>query len=481
VEPLTVGDIIRVSAGRRPGGIAASMDDRLMSYAEADEATSQNVRAFFQRGVRYGHRVVWWGETTLDAIPMWFALAELGAVVVPMNPRFTADEAKAQLDQADPFLVVTDDQHAGGVSLSELKADRTSTGVDLVPIDETDPHVIFFTSGSSGQPKGVEISHRASRLRTIGDSTQWPVGPTICMFPQFHMAGWYNPMTTLGSAEEVAFAKPEAETLLQAVHERRAIRLYCIPAVWRRILEADRSGYDLSCLRFCDTGTSATSPELLTEIAEAFPGTQTSITYGSTEAGGVCRLWPADVHRKHGSVGPAAPGCKLRLSDTGELLVKNPFLLNGYFRNEEATAEAMVDGYFRTGDLAVCDDEGFYSITGRAKEVLRTGGETVAPVEVDNVLMTLPGVLDVAIAGVPDDDWGELITAFVVLRPGQSLTLATIRAHCEGQLAAYKHPRRLFFATELPRTGATRQIQRRVLVQWAQAHATGGDAPVTPA
>ena len=254
---------------------------------------------------------------------------------------------------------------------------------------------------------------------------------------------------------------------------RRAIRLYAIPAVWRRILDTDRSAYDLSSLRFCDTGTSAVTPELLTELAAAFPGTSTSITYGSTEAGRVCRLWPQDIFRKPGSVGPPALGSEVRLGDDGELLVRNPVLMNGYFRDPEATAHALAGGWFHTGDLAEVDDEGYFSIVGRASDVIRTGGESVAPVEVDLVLQRMPGVADAAVAGVPDEDWGEVICAFVVTRPGESVDLAALRRHCEGRLATFKHPRRLVLVDTLPRTGATRQIQRRVLVEWALAHQTG--------
>jgi len=477
VEQLSIADVVSISAGRAPGRVAATMGDRHVTYAGLEEATGQLVRALSSRRVGYGHRVVWWGDTSLDAVALWFALARLGAVCVPMNPRFTSEEAGQLLDRADPALVVSDEDHEGEVTLAALQADRSVTGVTAPTIDERDPHVIFFTSGSSGRPKGVELSHRASRLRVMGDATLWPIGPVVCMFPQFHMAGWYGPMTVWASADEVVFVeRAEAEALLAAVHGRRAVRLYAIPAVWRRILEADRSSYDLSCLRYCDTGTSSTTPELLSAIAREFPGSETSITYGSTEAGSVCRLWPEDVDRKPGSVGVAAPGCRLRLADDGELLVRNPVLMNGYFRDEEATAAALVDGWFHTGDLAEVDDEGYYSIVGRVKEVIRTGGETVAPVEVDDVLLTVPGVADAAVVGVPDDDWGELITAFVVLRPGRTLDLATVRRHCEGRLAAYKHPRRLVVVAQLPRTGATRQIQRRVLVEWARTAA----GPVRP-
>jgi fatty-acyl-CoA synthase len=470
VEQLRIGDVVSVTTGRVPGRVAASMGSRRVTYAELDASTEQLVRALSGRGVKAGHRVVWWGETSLDAIALWFALAKLGAVCVPLNPRFTSEEAGPMLDVADPALVVGDGTRSDQVDLAELLALPATTGISLPRIDENEPHVIFFTSGSSGQPKGVELSHRASRLRTLGDASMWPSGPLVCMFPQFHMAGWFAPMTVWASADEVVYVeRAEAEALLTAVHERRAIRLYAIPAVWRRILEADRSPYDLSCLRYCDTGTSSTTPELLSAITDAFPGTQTSITYGSTEAGGVCRLWPQDIHRKPGSVGPPALGSEVRLSEDGELLVRNPVLMNGYFRDPEATAAALVDGWFHTGDLAERDEEGYYSIVGRAREVIRTGGETVAPVEVDNVMLSTPGVVDAAVAGVPDDDWGELITAFVVLQPGCSLDLATVRRHCDGRLASYKHPRRIVVVDALPRTGATHQIQRRVLVDWAQA------------
>jgi acyl-CoA synthetase (AMP-forming)/AMP-acid ligase II len=470
VEQLRIGDVVSVAAGRGRGRIAASLGDRLVTYGQLDAAVDQLVRALSGRGIGVGQRVVWRGETSLDAIALWFALARLGAVCVPVNPHLTPDEADRLLDQADPALVVGDGIHPAQVDLDALLAAPATTGISLPHIDENAVHVIFFTSGSSGQPKGVELSHRASRLRTLGDASMWPSGPVVFMFPQFHMAGWYGPMTVWASADEAVYVeRAEADALLTAVHRRRAVRLYAIPAVWRRILDADRSAYDLSCLRYCDTGTSSTTPELLSAIAEAFPGTETSITYGSTEAGGICRLWPQDVHRKPGSVGPPALGCEVRLSDDGELLVRNPVLMNGYFRDPEATASALADGWFHTGDLAERDDEGYYSIVGRAREVIRTGGETVAPAEVDDVVSTAPGVVDAGVAGVPDDDWGELVTAFVVLQPGRSLDLDELRRHCQGRLASYKHPRRLVVVDALPRTGATHQIQRRTLVEWAQA------------
>ena len=468
MEQLLLDDVLRTNADRFAGRVAATFGRRSVTFGELELECQQLARTLSAKGIGRGDRVVWWGATCLEAIPLWFALGRVGAACVPVNPKATPQESDRLIAQADPALVVSDEEHPGQVTIEALLADRTSTGLDDPKVDETDPHVIFFTSGSSGQPKGVEISHRASRLRLLGDANFWPTGPVICMMPQFHMAGWYGPMNAWVSGDHVVYVeRADAESILPAVDEHRIVRLYAVPAVWRRILEADRSSFDLSCLRFCDTGTSATSPELLRSIADAFPGTETSITYGSTEAGGVCRLWPQDVHRKPRSVGPPTVGTEIRLGDGGEMLVRNPCLMNGYFRNPEATSAALEGGWYHTGDLAERDDEGHYSIVGRASELIRTGGETVAPVEVDGVLMGISGVVDIAVAGVPHEDWGEVITAFVVPAPGTTIELEALRAHCEGKLASFKHPRRMMVVDELPRTGATRQIQRRILVQWA--------------
>jgi len=457
MRKLLVGDVLWNAAGRMPHRVAATMDDRSVTFADLATTTAGLCRALPARGITHGSRVVWRGETSLDAIALAMAVATLGGVLVPINPRLSADESDAVLGVADPHLVVDGD------ALDALLHQPPSTGIDRPEVGETDPHVIFFTSGSTGRPKGVELSHRATLLRSLLDATPIPAGPALIMFPQFHMAGWQGPTTSwLCNDEAVYVPRADAEPLLAAIDRRRVVRLYAIPAVWRRLLDADRSGYDLSCLRTADTGTSATTPELLRAIGEAFPTASTSIYYGSTEAGSVCRLPPPDIHRKPGSVGPAALGVEVRL-EHGELVARSPWMMNGYFRDPEATAAAVVDGWYHTGDLAEQDADGYYSIVGRAKDIIRTGGETVAPAEIDVVLLTHPAIVDAAVAGVPDPDWGEVVTAFAVLRPGASLDLAGLRAFCEGRLAPFKHPRRLVLVDEIPRTGATRQVQRRLL------------------
>jgi fatty-acyl-CoA synthase len=468
VQRLLVGEVIRSAAGRNPTQVAVAHDGRELSYAEVAAGAEHLAAVLGARGIGRGDRVGWWGANTVDAVPLYFATAHMGAVLVPLNPGFGEVEAKPLLELADAAMVVSDDSHPGDATLGELLSASRPAVVGDWAVDEEDPHIIFFTSGTTGVPKGVVLSHRSEVVRgMLGGMSTWPRGATVCMFPQFHMAGWASTLEAWLSGETVVYVDGGDTTgILDAVQRYAGYRLYCIPAVWRRILDLDLAGWDLSSLGQADSGTSATTTTLLEDLRQAFPWTTTTITYGSTEAGLVTRMGPRDVLRKPGSVGPPAPTVYIRI-DEGELAVRSGHLLSGYFRNPEATAAALRDGWFYTGELAERDDEGFLSIVGRTREIIRTGGEWVAPAEVDAVLASHPAVADVAVAGVPDPHWGEIVTAFVVTRPGASLELDDIRRHCENRLTSYKHPRALVVLDSLPRTKTTGQVQRRALTEIA--------------
>ncbi len=471
---LLVGDVIRHGAAVVPGRLAATMGDDELTFGELEAASNQVARVLAERGVARGDRVAWWGETSLEAMPIFGGLAKLGAAFMPVNARLSADEATEVVGYARPRLTVVDAAHETGgfecLSQAELlqRAARVeASGVVDPSLDERDTHVVFFTSGSTGRSKGVVLSHRCSCLRSFPNLiTDWE-GSTVCMFPLFHMSGWSMTLNAWQMRLPVHFAAPDAATLLETADRRQASRLYCLPAVWDRVLQHGLEGYDLASVRECDTGTSATPPELLRAISAAFPGTVTRIYYGSTEAGPATLLGNADLVRKPGSVGLPASGVDLRLSDDGEVCVRSEFLMDGYFEQPEATAAALRDGWYHTGDLGALDEEGYLSIVGRARDVLRTGGETVSPGEVEQVLMSHPAVAEVAVVGLPDVRWGEVVCAVVVSEPGRDteLTVESLRAHCEGRLAGFKQPRRVELVEALPRTPATGQVQRTLLVE----------------
>ncbi|HEV2368842.1 MAG TPA: AMP-binding protein, partial [Acidimicrobiales bacterium] len=272
--------------------------------------------------------------------------------------------------------------------------------------------------------------------------------------------------------------RADAAHLIDAVGRWRPAGMYCIPAVWSRVLEAagpdDRSGADLSCVLHADTGTSATPLEFLRRIRNRLPGATTSVFYGSSEAGHHTTLADWDVERKPGSVGRAAPPLVVRVDPDGEVCVRGPTLMSGYHDLPDESAAALVDGWYHTGDLGHLDDEGYLHITGRKREVIRTGGESVPPPEVEAALADYPGLVEVAVIGIPDDTWGEIVCAAVVMdRGAEAPTVTDLRAHVASRLAASKHPRRVAVVASIPRTGATGQVQRTLLRETVLLHQEG--------
>ncbi len=469
--PLLLTDILFSSANRTPRRVAVSYRDTQVTFGEMAERVTHLSNVLADRGVRRGDRVGWWGGVHVNASALYYASALLGAVFVPVNPGFTGDEARAILDVAEPNLVVSDEEHEGDVVIESLLGEPSSGATPVEPARETDPDVIFFTSGTTGAPKGVVLTQRSNWLRTACGMRISRV--SMSMFPQFHWAGWaFLHAAWYQGGHYVLEDGGHTVAVLRAIQQHRVESFYAIPAVWRRILDGPYREFDSTSLRQADTGTSSTPPDLLADIAAAFPGTTTQVAYGATEAGAICILGPEDVLRKPGAVGLPVPGTFTRLVD-GELWVRSPQAFAGYYRSPELTAEAVVDGWYRTGDVVQRDAEGYLSVVGRIKEQIRTGGEFVAPPEVDVVIQRHPAVADAAVAGVPDTDWGEVVTAFVVLHRGHDIDLTGLRRHCESSLAAYKVPRALHVVAEIPRTRSTGQVERRALVALAVAEAEG--------
>ncbi len=486
---LLIGEIFRRAAQAVPQRIAATLDEQKLSFGELNTLGNRLGHALEELGIRHGQRVIWWGDTTLEALPVFVALAKLGAVFAPINARLGSDEATEIARFARASAFIADPAHAEAAEGVAKAADipqlarvgqGAGPGIDLAAaasrgatrelvtpaLDENDPHVIFFTSGSTGRPKGVVLSHRVNWLRSFQGALLGGRNRTVCMFPLFHMAGWTLGLGAWQARDSITFVRaPKAEALLEAVQRERATRLYCIPAVWARILETGSGSWDLSSLTDVDTGTSATPPELIRALKARFPGTSTRINYGSTEGGAGTILPDEDLARKPGSVGLPAANVDIRLSDAGEVCVRSDYLMSEYFDNPKATAEVLVDGWYHTGDLGALDDEGYLSIVGRVRDIIRSGGETIAPSEVERALADHPDVGEIAVVGVPDLRWGEIVCAVVVPRAGARLELEALRRYAEDRLAGYKQPRRLELVDALPRTPATGQIQRALLIE----------------
>jgi acyl-CoA synthetase (AMP-forming)/AMP-acid ligase II len=477
---LLIGDVFTNAAVAVPNRIAALHGERSLTFGDLETSSNRLARKLTSNGVGSHTRVAVWAGTDLDAVILFAALAKIGALFMPVSGLLSADEASGILATGRPDLLVTDRHRSGpataptSITLGELveSADGVSddewTAVDL---SEHDPHVAFFTSGSTGRPKGAILSHRANHLRSHPGALLEPRGAMVCPYPLFHMGAWTIALQQWQARDAVVFTEGSgADEICGLVERHKATRLNCVPAVWGRILEHVGSlpHNPLMTLRFADTGTSETRLELLEAIGAAAPNAHQRVFYGSTEAGSVSCLEQTEFARRPGSCGQPGPGVQIRRAEDGELWVTSPVLFDGYLDDPDATAACLIDGWYRTGDL-VDFDNGFLSIVGRTGDLIRTGGEAVVPGEVEAVLATHPAVAEVAVVGLPDPKWGEVVCAVVVPADGaHPPTLEELREYA-GSLATFKQPRALRVADALPRTAATGQVQRRLLVDRFEA------------
>jgi acyl-CoA synthetase (AMP-forming)/AMP-acid ligase II len=268
--------------------------------------------------------------------------------------------------------------------------------------------------------------------------------------------------------------------LLSTIADQRGTVIPIYPAMIRRILSEvpDLAAYDLTSLRLIITGGEGALIPMIRGVHECLPGVAFVNNYGSTEGGPITTfLAPEDALRKIGSVGKESFGTEVRIADAndqplpsgqvGEILVRGPLVTPGYWNRPDLTAECWRNGWWHTGDLGRRDEDGFIYIAGRIKDMVKSGTENIFPIEVEQVIATLPGVVEVGVIGVPDDHWGESVAAFVVQSPGAALDEAAVIAHCRANLASYKKPRYVLFVESLPR-GTTNKVNKNALrAQWA--------------
>lgn len=457
-------------------------------------------------GVEPGDRVAMLARNRIEYLDVLLACARLGTVFVPLNWRLAPAEIGQIVADAAPRLVLHDEEGEPARAAAALDVetlplgeayeaalDRADPGAARGPaagVGLEDPWMLLYTGGTTGRSKGAVISHRQVIWNALNTAVSWELLPTDrapVFTPMFHTGGLHvflTPLLHRGGTVVLADAF-DPERALDLIQRERLTLVFMVPTMYHMLTEQTAFAHaDFGHVRWFISG-GAPCPE---PVYRAFRerGLVFKEGYGLTEVGPNNFVLPvADVARKPGSVGIPVLHAAVRLVDengrdcgpgaVGEVLLAGPHVCSGYWRNPEASAQVLRDGWFHTGDLARRDEEGYYWIVGRKKDLIITGGENVYPLEVETVLQGHPAVAEAAVVGVPDPKWGERVKAVVVLRPGRQVTAAELERYCRRRLAGYKIPRIIEFRRELPRNAAGK-VLKRALIEPGGGPGEGGAA-----
>ncbi len=519
-EPLrrqTLADLLRRTALRTPHKPGIRCGDTAWSWAEFDAVVTRLAAGLQAEGVAVGERVAVLARNSHAFAALRFALARIGAVLVPVNFMLNADEAAYILRHAGARLLAVDsalaelgrsaaakdtqvrrllwlpseaasEPIAGALSFHRL-ADCNAAVVEPA-IDRDALLQIVYTSGTESAPKGAMLTHGAvidQYVSCIVDGEMAEGDSVLHALPLYHCAQldvFLGPCVYLGATSLVT-AAPTPDNLLPLIERHRISSFFAPPTVWIGLLRSPLfERCDLSSLRKGYYGASIMPVAVMHELIERLPQMRLWNFYGQTEIAPLATvLKPEDQLRKPGSAGRPALNVETRVVDdamrdvapgeVGEIVHRSPQLLQGYFSDPEKTAVAFAGGWFHSGDLATLDAEGYITVVDRKKDMIKTGGENVASREVEEALYRLEGVSEVAVIGLPHPRWIEAVTAVVVVKAGATLTEAQVLAFATQQLAAFKCPKAVVFVDALPKNPSgkllKRELRQRLQDQYARS------------
>ena len=495
---MKLGEILSMQATRAHVAQTRALyfADEVYTYAELEAACAGAARELHLLALHTGDAVA----LALPNVPAFFAylfgILKIGATVVPLNPGLTLPELSWLIHESGARAVVTTAELA-----RQLEGDRSSTpslrhvvtvdpgkplDCSLTTIDiETagdadDTALLIFTSGTTGRPKGVVLTHHNVLANTAQVAERTALSSrdrVLTVMPLFHANGLMNNtiLPLRAGASIVLRPRFDLEEFWRVVERFQPTYFTAVPTVFARLMDAWDGRADTSSLRFVRSGAAPMAPSLQRLVEERL-GVPVVLSYGLSEATCTCTMNPPDASRRAGSVGRAlsdevvaildAADREVPPSEVGEVCVRGPNVMSGYFEAPDATAQVLRNGWLHTGDMGYVDADGFLFLTDRLKDIIIRGGENISPREVEEVLLEFPAVAQAAVVGAPDREWGEQVIAFVVPRAGCELVVDELHAFCRERLARFKLPRRVHVVTSLAVTsvGKVDKVRLRSLV-----------------
>ncbi len=514
ITPLTPLDFKRRAVRLFGSKIGIVDGDKRFTYAQFGERTSRLAAALVGMGMVRGDRIAMLAYNSHPLLEAYYGVLEAGCVLLPVNLRLSGEEVAYVLEHAQARVVIADAELAPLVNealpllssrpqlvwIGDRPAGRSEPGYEellaaappepppVPPIDENDVAELFYTSGTTGRPRGVMLTHRNLYLHAMSMMIAFRCAESdvqLHTIPLYHVNGWGTPQgITAAGGRHVMLRKFDPSEVFRLVQQERVTRLFAVPTMVTMLLShPDLERWDLSSLELVNTGGAPTPPEMVRR-AERLLGCPVVGGYGLTETSPIICFAADKTYlanddedtrvRRRASTGLPLVGSDVTIMDeqgrevpwdgtsVGEIVVRGNVVTRGYWRDEAATAEAIRDGWLHTGDLATIDTEGYVLIVDRKKDIIVTGGENVSSIEVEKLLYEHPAVLECAVIGVPDERWGEAVKAIVAVRPGATATEDELTEFCRGRLAGFKVPRSVVFVDALPKSGTGKILKRQL-------------------
>jgi acyl-CoA synthetase (AMP-forming)/AMP-acid ligase II len=483
-------------------------NERRFLWRQVNDRVNAVANELIRRGIRKGDKVALWELNTDNFVFAFYGAVKAGAVAVPVNYRLAPREAEWILDNSDSRALLFNDFFEPAVMdmksrldkiqcLYSMGAERTDSCPALeeimengdftepgVPVEEFDDSMILYTSGTTGKPKGAVLTHHNQMVLTTSMAALIHTGPDdriLHAAPLFHAAQlnlFLNPGTYMGSTHVVNRDFDPAR-ILKLIEAERITLFFGAPVMYMMMMGVpDFDAHDLSSVKYYGYGAAPMAAEDVRRMIDKFKTDRFFCLCGQTEAGpGGVALKPEDQIRKAGAGGKYIVNMECRLADehdntitepgvVGELCIKGETCMREYYKNPEATAATIMDGWVHSGDLAVMDDEGYITLVDRKKDMIITGGENVYSKEVEDAIAEHPDIAEGVIVGVPHPRWGETVMAIVVLQPGSRLTIEELREFLADRLADYKRPRLLEVVDALPRNVSGKVLKYQLREQY---------------